>query len=150
MNAAETCADDCTQSHANGLLFQQAANQRGFTLLEIVVAVAVFAIVAVVIYGRTGDVLNQTGRLEQRTLATWIADNALTNLSLSRRQPGTALPAGRTSQQLRMAGREWRVDINVVATSQPTLERVDIEVRAGEGTAQTPVIAQLVGFLGAN
>ena len=122
----------------------------GFTLLEIVVAVAVFAIVAVVIYGRTGDVLNQTAKLEQRTLATWVAENTLASLSLSRKQPGTLVPAGRTNQQLRMAGREWRIDVTIAATSQPSLERVDIEVRDAQAGADAPAIARLAGFLGAN
>ena len=123
---------------------------RGFTLLEIVVAVAVFAIIAVVVYGRTGDVLNQTGKLEQRTIATWVAENALTGLTLSRREPGVLPPAGRSNQQVRMAGRDWRVDIEVATTSQPALERVEVDVRQADGGADAPALARLTGFLGAN
>ena len=46
-----------------------ARRMRGFTLLEILIAVAVLAIVAVVVLGRTGDALDQAARIEERTMA---------------------------------------------------------------------------------
>ena len=50
---------------------------KGFTLLELLIAVAVFAVVAVTVYTRSGDTLVQLQMLEQRTLASWIAQNEL-------------------------------------------------------------------------
>ena len=75
--------------------------QSGFSLLELVVAVAVFAIVAVVIFGRTGDVMNQEGRIEARTLAIWVAENKLTALQIQPRQSGQGLPSGRSNDRCR-------------------------------------------------
>ena len=50
---------------------------QGFTLLELLIAVAVFAVVAVTVYTRSGDTLVQLQVLEQRTMASWIAQNEL-------------------------------------------------------------------------
>ena len=52
-------------------------HSQGFTLLELLIAVAVFAVVAVTVYTRSGDTLVQLQMLEQRTLASWIAQNEL-------------------------------------------------------------------------
>ena len=49
-----------------------------------------------------------------------------------------------------MAGRDWRVNINVVATGQAAFERVDIEVHGADDSADAPALARLTGFLGAN
>ena len=55
---------------------------RGFTLVEIMVALGVFAIVSVAVYGRIGEILQQTRGLETRTLATWVAQNRMSALAL--------------------------------------------------------------------
>ena len=137
-------------TRAPAIRFSRILKARGFTLLEIVVAVAVFAIVAVVIYGRTGDVISQTGKLEQHTMAVWVADNALAGLSLSRRAGSQPLALGRTTQSTRMANRDWQVEIKVAATGVPTFQRVDIAVRLADAGANGPALAQLIGFLGTN
>ena len=61
----------------------------GFTLLEVLVALAIFAIVAAVVLTAAGRSLNNAARLEALTLAGWIADNRLT----SPRRPSDARPA---------------------------------------------------------
>ena len=121
----------------------------GFSLLELVVAVAVFAIVAVVIYGRTGDVTNQQGRIEVRTLATWVAENRLTALQIQARPQGEALPSGRTTEQHRLGGRDWRVETEFNETSTPSFRRVQLRVYAADDKPGGSAAAILTGFIGA-
>ena len=130
----------------------QRRRQFGFSLLELVVAVAVFAIVAVVIYGRTGDVMNQEGRIETRTLATWVAENRLTVLQIQPRQPGDSqqgLPSGRSTEQHRLGGRDWRVETEFFDTSTPTFRRVQLRVYPADEKAGGAAAAVLTGFIGA-
>jgi general secretion pathway protein I len=122
---------------------------RGFTLLEILIAVAVLAIVAVVVLGRTGDALEQAARIEERTLATWVAENALTAVRLVPVGEGRALPSGRTTEQQRLGGRDWRIELEYVDTSLPTFKRVDVRVFAAGAPADAAPAARLVGFVGA-
>jgi len=77
---------------------------RGFTLLEVLVALAIFAIVAAVVLTAAGRSVNNAGRLEALTLAGWIADNRLTELQLQ--QPAPSI--GREDLKLEFGGRQWQ------------------------------------------
>lgn len=58
--------------------------QLGFTLLELMIALAVLATVSIVVYGSGSDRVRQLYSMEQRTLARWTAENQLAKLRLQR------------------------------------------------------------------
>ncbi len=122
---------------------------RGFTLLEILVALAIFAVISITVYGRVGDVLMQTGSLEARTFATWIAQNSLTRLQLEL-APGELPATGRVVENVSMTNRDWELVTEVSATGEAGLRRVEIRVhQVGEGgTRGDDAIASLTGFVG--
>src|SRR5690606_29167525 len=86
---------------------------RGFTLLEVLVALAIFGIVAAVVLTAAGRSLNNASRLETLTLAAWIADNRLTELQLQQPVPSI----GRESRELEFAGRRWQTLSDVQASA---------------------------------
>lgn len=121
---------------------------RGFTLIEILLAVGIFALVATIAYGRSGDAMRQAARLEDRTFAEWVAQNALTAVDIQQSDPPQPLPTGRRSQVVRFANRDWRVTTEVSSTSHPTLQRIEVNVRADGDGDDAPELAGLVGFHG--
>lgn len=122
--------------------------RRGFTLLEVMVALAVFAVLAMTLYGRTGDVLTQTAHLEARTFATWLAQDSLTEALLEVEQ-GAATRTGRMDvRQQHFAGRDWEVERSFHGTGQPGFVRVEVQVYpitpAGRGdTARATLVSYL-------
>lgn len=122
----------------------------GFTLLEILVALAIFAVVSITIYGRIGDVVLQTGSLEARTFATWAAQDALTRMRLEQ-VPGEAVAVGRNVASVNMANRQLELVTEVSAAGNGGWRRVEIEVyelAAGSGERGASPVARLRGFLG--
>jgi len=121
----------------------------GFTLLEVLVALAIFGIVAAAVLTAAGRSLNNAARLETLTLAGWIADNRLTELQLQQPPPGI----GRESRELAFAGRQWQTLSDVQASAEPGLLRVTVWVAAAEqGSSEAPVqeraVTRLDGFVG--
>lgn len=120
----------------------------GFTLLEMLIAVVILAIVGTTISTAIGGVVNQTFSMERRTLAHWIGQNEISRLRLDLKADPRALPEGRDTRRVFMAEREWDVRTSVIATDQPLLRRVEVDVyEVVEGERQGP-FDHLVAFVG--
>ena len=121
----------------------------GFTLLEVLVALAIFAMVAASVLTATARSLQTASRLEDKTLAMWIADNQLTELQLAQ----SPVADGRAQGELMFAGRRWQWQSEVRATSEPALRRVTLWVaeraeRGNSGEVRERALVSLDGFLG--
>lgn len=117
---------------------------RGFTLVEVVVALAIVAIGMLAVFKTIGDTINNISTLRDRSFAAWIADNQITELRLSGQMPSVDETAG----DLEYAGRRWHWAARVSQTPVDGLRRIDIRVRR-EGDAEDSSLVSLAGFIGA-
>ena len=122
-----------------------ARRARGFTLLEVMVALLIFALLAASVQRTSSQYFSQFARIEGKTLGTWIAENQLAQLRLQDALPGIA----ENSDELDYADRHWRVTTKVSATQEPKIRRVDITVSLFEDQGQEPA-QQIIysGFVG--
>lgn len=97
---------------------------QGFTLIEVLVALAIFGIVALTLLTTSRDQTRQAAAIEDRLLAHWVALNTLTDLQAGRE----FLDVGVTDTTAVMAGRDWFVTIEVSATPSPAVRHLDISV----------------------
>jgi general secretion pathway protein I len=103
--------------------------QHGLTLLEVMVALAIFAITGSAILKAVGENLNSVGQLEAITVANWVANNQLTQLQLSRPWPIRNNVKGSSE----MANRTWYWQRVVENTSDDELKQVTISVSLDSG-----------------
>ncbi len=118
----------------------------GFTLLELLIAVAVFAVVATTVYTRSGDTLSQLQMLEERTVATWIAQNELAAARIRQRIEDEPMRLGTNSKELVMGGRDWTVSVQVLSTTHPWLRRMEVAVQPS--LERDAARYELVGYVG--
>ena len=102
---------------------------RGFTLLEVLVALAVVAIALGAGLRAAGVLTDNAARLADVVSAQWCADNQLTNLRLSRSFPGV----GETDFSCEQLGRSYPGKLITRTTPNPSFRRVDAQLRDAEG-----------------
>ena len=119
---------------ARGKPMSRAPSEAGFSLVEALVALAVFAMAGVGLVQLQTHSLQTLSRVETRALAELVAQNALVDIMAARDKPGL----GARSDELRFAGRDWRVSIAVTATPDPVMRRVSVAAR--EAGAQAPPV----------
>lgn len=100
---------------------------RGFTLVEIMVALAIVAVALTAGMRATGSLTQLSQRQQDQLLAQLCADNALAQVRLSRNLPGI----GTTSLTCVQAGQSLDVVQDVLPTPNPNFRRVDVRVRPG-------------------
>jgi general secretion pathway protein I len=97
---------------------------RGFTLLEALVALFIVAIGMAAVFMQLNQYINTATYIRDKTLASWIASNRLTEISI---QPGWP-ELGDEREELEYANRLWTLDIATSETEVENLRRVDISI----------------------
>ncbi len=115
------------------------SKKQGFTLLEVLVALAVIAIGLAAVMKVSIENAENARYLRDKTLAHWVAMNVLTEIQIREESPkldeGTAM----------MAAREWVWVLKVSETMDKDLRRLNIEVYYN--SKEEEPIAVLVGFM---
>lgn len=99
---------------------------RGFTLVEVLVALAVLAIALAAVLRAMGHSIDLATELRQRTVALWAAEERATDHQLRRDWPSIDTTDG----TMKFGEREWRWREQVTKTPLDELRRVEIEIRA--------------------
>ena len=110
--------------------------EAGFTLLEVLVALAVLAVGAVSLLTATQTHVTRISDIENRTVARWVADNRLAALRIGIQQPDV----------VDMLGQTWNVAVMRMETLDPDLQRVDVAVAL---SSENRNIFTLTGFIDA-
>ena len=111
----------------------------GFTLIELVVALAVLAIGMTAVLHASSQAGYAGAFLKQKTVAHWVASNQAAELSINRQWPDPGVITGTET----MAEQTWRWEAEVQSTAVPELRLVTIRVSLDDEE-----MASLVTFLG--
>jgi general secretion pathway protein I len=106
-------------------------SEAGFTLLEMLVALAIFSMAVLALLNLTGENIRAAGIVEARALAHVVAENRAVEVLTADEPP----PIGENSGTEDAAGRAWRWTETVQPSPDPDMLRIDIAVR-GEQSEQ--------------
>lgn len=116
------------------------------TLIEVLVALAVFSLAAIALMKTVTQQSVGLGRLEEKTFANWVAENQLVQLRLDSIWPETRWTQGESE----MAGRRWYWRWQGVNTADPRLRAIEIEVSLTpppSATQSAPALTRLRSYV---
>ena len=96
------------------------AGQEGFSIVEALAALAILAIATIGLVRAAEAHVDSIRALELRAAAQWVAENRLAELGLPGRPELT--------DEVEMLGHRWQVAVRTLATDDPDLHRVRIQV----------------------
>lgn len=97
----------------------------GFTLLEVLVALAVLAIAMGAVIKVSASNISNTAYLKEKTIAHWIAVNKANELRLAESWPSV----GNKKGSIVLAKQEWTWQVKVSNTPDKNVRRLDIDVQ---------------------
>lgn len=100
--------------------------KRGFTLLEVLVALAIFATAAIATVRSVTQHINTLNFLEEKTFAAMVADNQMARVILADKKVTKA--KGKET----LANREWFWHVEPVSTTGDMLQAFDVAVATSE------------------
>jgi len=117
-------------------------HRRGFTLVEVLVAMTILAVGASALVSASGASAFRSGKLREREVGRWVAANHLNTLQ--------ALPAwpaiGAKNIEVEMVKQRWHVRTRTSKVQDADLRRLDIEVRLNKES--DAYIYSVTGFVG--
>jgi len=101
---------------------------RGFTLIEVMLAMAVFAIAGLALLSAASNNARNMGYLEDKMFANWVAANQLVTANLTQTWP----PKNNAKGEVELAGRQWFWHQKVIKTTDKDMRAIVMEVRLDE------------------
>lgn len=118
---------------------------RGFTLIEVMIALLVFGLIATAAAEVGSQYISSYERVRDKTLAAWIADNRIAEIRLQKKLPAISENAKDTDY----GPYRWQVTTKVLATAESKMRRVEVEVaRYREGRTKPYPVHTLSAFVG--
>lgn len=118
---------------------------KGFTLLEVLVALIFFSLIGLVLQEVTASTVSAYLKVRDNTYAEWIAENKLAALRLSE-----GLPSPREyKEELEFGVDEWQILTTVIKTENPDIMRAEVSVlQRNSETNEFVKRRSLSGFIG--
>lgn len=116
-------------------------SNRGFTLLEVLVALAIIGLGMIGIFAQMNQTLIATALIRDKTFAQWVALDRITELRLQGEFPGV----GERSDSVEMAGTEWAYTIKVSEVGIENFRRLDVRVAHADKPDRS--IITVTGFI---
>ena len=117
-------------------------SNQGFTLLEMLVALAILAVTLTGALRALGETAVSAQGLRERTLGDWVAQNKLAELRATRTFPDAG---GHYEGEATQAGQRFIWQLNVERSPNPLFRKVEVQVSRGDGS-RTPII-RLSGYV---
>ena len=118
---------------------------RGFTLIEVMVALMVIAIALPALLGALYRQVDGSAYLRDKSIAQWVASNKLTENRIQLARTGRLFD-GTRSGVMEMGGRDWYWWLESKKTEVEDFQRVEIRVADQENGREQPLYS-LVGFV---
>ena len=115
---------------------------RGFTLLEVLVALTVLAIALGALVKSGAEQARTAAFLKEKSVAHWVALNKVAELQLAPQWP--ALGNQRDSEE--MAGHEWDIQVTVAETFDDRVRQLTVAVR-GQDRGDAPGLARVIAYV---
>ncbi|TVZ37271.1 general secretion pathway protein I [Alteromonadaceae bacterium 2753L.S.0a.02] len=117
---------------------------QGFTLLEAMIALFVVGVALVALVQRIQSVSDNTGYIEEKTFAYWIAQNKMEEIFLDYRIK-KQFPRTETNDKEEFAGKEWYWELKPEVRPTELGNMYRLEVRVGNGPDD--ILASVAGLL---
>jgi general secretion pathway protein I len=116
----------------------------GFTLIEVLVALAIVAVTLGAGIRAAGSLTSNTARLAEVTAAQWCADNQLTALKLANQFSNQFPDIGDSDFNCEQLGRTYAGKLVVRPTPNPNFRRVDARMLDADGR-QIVLLSTILG-----
>ena len=104
-------------------------DERGFTLIELMVALAIFSLVALTLLKLQGAIVRNSGEIASQALGQIVAHNMAVETLTDPRAPALGKAEGLTEN----AGKRWSWTRTTASTADQRLVRIDIAIRDEAG-----------------
>ena len=114
---------------------------KGFTLVEVMVALAIVAFSLTAIAASMNQMIDAANSMRERTYASWIAQNKITELRMANATPETSTSSG----EVTYANSDWEWRAVVAETGVENFYRIDVSV---SHAGSEYIVRTVTGFVG--
>lgn len=117
--------------------------QKGFTLLEVLIALAVFSVSSAALVLSDGQAIRQVSQVQNKVMASWLAEASLNQMYIAHSWPDT----GTTGRVETLSGRQWYVQQEVLPSDIAHFRQVNVRIYASAQPKTIDEVYRLTGFI---